>query len=197
MINLLPEEVRTEIVYGRRNWWLMQRLIAVFVVMSITASFGIAGAIYSKHIQRDVQDSIVDNKKKLENPRWTKVKSQNKDLNDQVGAISALLKQEVKFSEVIRSIAGSLPRGSVLSGGLTLTPKQTGAISLIIRTKSQDMTSSLVSALTTSPGSPFKTAVINNSSCDTKTSEVYKCSIQISAEFKDGIFLKPNAPGKV
>ena len=197
MINLLPEEVRTEIVYGRRNWWLMQRIIAVIFVMLILASFGIAGALYSKHIQRDVQDSIADNKSKLENPRWSKVINQNKDLNDQVGSISELFKREVKFSGVIRSIAGSLPRGSVLSGGLALTPTQTAAISLTIRTKSQDMTASLVSALTTSQDSPFKSAVINNSSCDSKSSEFYKCTIQISAEFKDGIFLKPKAPGKV
>lgn len=196
MINLLPEEIRTEIVYGRRNWWLMQRLVAVVCVMFITAGFGIAGAVYSNHIQNDVQNSIADNKNKLENPRWAKVKSQNKDLNDQVGAITALLKQEVKFSEVIRSIAGSLPQGSVLSGGLALTPNQSGAISLTVRTKSQDMTASLVSALTKSNGTPFKTAVINNSSCDAKSADDYKCTIQLSAEFRDGVFLKPKAAGK-
>ncbi len=186
MINLLPEETRTEIMYGRRNLWILHRLLAVFCVMIVIVGLAGVGTKYAIDSQKQVQSSISQNNTQLESGRWGKVMAQDHELGKKVEAVAQVLDQEVRFSEIVHAIATTMPDGSILTGGLSLAPNQSGPVNLTIKTKNQEMIPSLASTLTTATGSPFKTAVINNTNC--APSGDYPCTAQITATFKDNVF---------
>lgn len=118
MINLLPNAIREEHVYGRRN----KKLVALIALIAGTA---IAVAIiilfslsYLEAEKQSTQEAIDDNKAVI-----SQLESETSDLStvaSKLGTTYKLFDESIKFSEIIPQIGSVLPQGTVIDG-LSLT----------------------------------------------------------------------------
>ena len=56
MINLLPTELKEEIVYGRRNRILSRWVVSVFIVIAAVAAMTVFGQLYINKNVRSFRD---------------------------------------------------------------------------------------------------------------------------------------------
>ncbi len=127
MINLLPNNIREEYSFGRRN----KKLLALIVLVAGTA-MAVAGIMLFnlKYIDEEaasVQNSIDENSVIVKN-----LESQTSDLGEVAGRLSStqkLFEQSIQFSEIIPEIGSVLPAGSIIDG-LLLTGGSTDPLQL-------------------------------------------------------------------
>jgi hypothetical protein len=136
MINLLPNSIREEHTYGRRN----RMLVALILLIAGTATMVVAIMLFNlvsvKNDTNDVQSAIDQNKLLIAN-----LESETSDLSKVSTRLSTtykLFEGSIKFSELIPKIGSVLPSGTII-GGLSLTGGSTDPLQLNVSLKSPDL----------------------------------------------------------
>jgi Tfp pilus assembly protein PilN len=113
MINLLPPEQKQSIKYGRLNVALTRYIsLTLLVIMALLVVFFI-GAQRLDNTQEEIWAQVENDRAEVE--ELLGYQDEAKEIADDVDTLSKILKREVKFSDLLTSIGGVMPSGSVLT----------------------------------------------------------------------------------
>ncbi len=184
MINLLPPEQKTALLYARRNTLLarwLAGLLGTFVLITVTVLFG---SVYLKteskryaHISEGTRQELKD-----QNLEETQAKVQN--LSGKLKLISQVLSQQIIFSGLIKQIGAVMPEHAVLSN--VDISKVAGGIDLTANTSDYTTATQVQVNLTDPSNKLFDKADIVSVNCNGSIPN-YPCTVVLRA-----LFLKNN-----
>lgn len=157
MINLLPLELRTQRLYGRKNRVLIGYVIAL-VVTALLVAVVMVGSL--KFFGTD--DTALRNEIEQNNSTIGVLQVKTTDLNktvDKLETVNKLYEGSISFSELVPKIGSLLPEGTILNG-LSLTEDNTDALTLDVDLENPELTAILVRNLVDSD--IFEAADIGN-----------------------------------
>lgn len=133
MINLLPPEIRSSLVYARKNTLLRRTSLSLGAVLIVITLTYLGGLIVLRQTSNKVSKQVESNRTQLEIQDQAKIKKDVENLSGTLKLVVDVLSKEVLFSSLLKQIGSVMPRGSVLttlsinelSGGLELQAKTT------------------------------------------------------------------------
>ena len=135
MINLLPEDIKSQIVYARKNARLV-RFVFVGIIGLVSVGLATAGGtIIIANAEKNLNSTLAANNTNL--PAIKLTEGQVNDLSDKIKGISAVLSREVKFSDILRYMGGTLPSGTILTN-LSLSNKLAGTLNIDVASTTYD-----------------------------------------------------------
>lgn len=114
MINLMPPKQKQDIKFGSYNVNIIQYSILVIAIGLALASVITFGIQIVRSDENTLNKSIAQ--KELQLTEYEDDNVRAVALTKKIDTISSLLKDEVKFSELIQEIGGLLPNGARLTG---------------------------------------------------------------------------------
>lgn len=114
MINLLPNEMREEREYGRKNRVLLGYSFAVMTTVILVSVIMIGSLQFIGRDTEQIQQTIVENEADI--VRLEREIMDLRDVSTRLQSAGKLYEQSVIFSELIPRIGGILPQGSVING---------------------------------------------------------------------------------
>lgn len=188
MINLLPPNVKENIVYARRNTQLRKWFIALLI--SIVGIIGLIGAGHT-YLQQSINSNTRLVQKGNENLQSQKLEDTQKkvqDLTDNLKLVVQVLQREVLFSKLLSQVGAALPGGSVLTN-LNINKVQ-GGIDLQAGTKDYQTATQVQVNLQDPRNKIFDKADIVNIQCSNVSTpsadpikNQYPCTVQLRALF--------------
>lgn len=183
MINLLPPDIKTGYIYGRKNVtlrkWLLMFAIALIGLGAIT-TYGLL-AIKQSSFEYDKKISAAQ--KQLDDNDYEGTQQKVKDMTGSLKLVVKVLGQEVLFSKLLQKIATTIPPNASLTG-LNISQVQGG---IDISATAQDyQTATQVQVNLADPKNEiFSKADILSISCSPAgtASGPYPCSVNIRALF--------------
>jgi Tfp pilus assembly protein PilN len=123
MINLLPDNMKTEIQAARTNVTLVKYIIVL--CLGIVFLCSISAVVYFTLLsaKESAEAIIADNAAKSSS--YNSVRTQANSLRSDLASVKTLLDQEVVYTKVITNIAKIMPSGVVLDA-LSLSPATLG-----------------------------------------------------------------------
>ncbi len=125
MINLLPEKLKKDYVYARRN-----KVLRKYLVISIIGSAGLMliatfGLILYKNNWNNNQSQINSIQNKLNSENIASTNTQITNFSNTFKLVTKVLSQEILFSKMITAIGASMPSDTALTG-LSMNNTSTG-----------------------------------------------------------------------
>lgn len=157
MINLIPDKIKSDRKYARLNILIARHLSGLALIAVLAVGFMISGVQLMRTDEAEVKEKLAV--KEAEYEPLKQYEDEAKELNAEVKTIQSLFAREVKFSELLVSIASSIPTGSRLTS-LSLTGGSTAPINISARVPSQEGAAVLRKSLVESD--IFEAADINN-----------------------------------
>lgn len=184
MINLLPDHIKENVAYARRNTKL-RRWMGAFIVSIIgIAVITILGLFYIRQNINSLSSQIERTQQELNKQQQDKVQKQVTDISNSLKLVVQVLSREVLFSKLISQIAVAIPSNAVLTD-LDISKTQ-GGIDLSAAAVDYS-TATQVQVNLQDPGNKiFDKADIQNISCNKSSSNVskrYPCAVTIRAQF--------------
>jgi hypothetical protein len=125
MINLLPENIKSEIIYGRRNRILAHWIMAVAVVIIGVSGMTVFGQIFINKNIHSLQSFAKTTQQRITDQNLAATQVQIKSLSDNFTTVTQLLSKQLLFSKMFVKIGGIIPSGAILSG-ITLSSTDSG-----------------------------------------------------------------------
>lgn len=114
MINLLPPKHKVTTRIARSNTILRRYVELIIISMVVIATSLFAAYYFLQRQQQNVRSTLETNQKKV--AELEPVQKEAEELSATVNTISGLFSQNVKFSEMLTKIGGTMPPGTVLTG---------------------------------------------------------------------------------
>ncbi|GAC1391195.1 MAG: hypothetical protein NVSMB46_02810 [Candidatus Saccharimonadales bacterium] len=205
MINLLPPENRSAIIYARKNTHLLHWVLGVIAGIIVIVLVVGAGIVYMKQTDNSYQSQISATQQQLKVENIDATQKHVDDITNSLKLVVQVLSREVLFSKLIAQIGSALPSGTVLTG-LSINSVQ-GGIDLNARATSYVAATQVQLNLQDIRNKIFDKADIVDASCNfsdnqSTINKAYPCSIKIRAQFSSNnpfLFIHPPAvtPPKV
>lgn len=204
MINLMPPEAKTNILYARRSLHLLHWTIGSLMVIVAMAATVILGGIYIDNAKNHLNQSIAGTKDTITTQKLDAVKTQAENLSSGVKIVVQTLSKEVLFSKLIKQLGGLMPTGATLTslqlsnkinGGLDLTANAADATSATqVQVNLQDAKNGLFDKVDTVSVTCSDPNTVNSAGEPTR----YPCQIVIRALFKKdaAVTFLANPPAK-
>lgn len=123
MINLLPDDYKSEIRAARTNVLLM-RYIAILVVAITTLGGLVTGSYFVLNTARDsAQAKVNENQQRV--AEYSSIKASADSFRSDLSTVKTILQQDISFSKLVYKIADAVPSNVVLDS-LTLDPNTFG-----------------------------------------------------------------------
>lgn len=148
MINILPEDIKRQIDYSRRNVIARKYLVVICLIILITGASLVISHEYANQQIAKYEENLQERTNKAE--QYKDLESSVDKLNSQIRTIEALLSQRPRFSVLLEDLAGVLPSGSYLNG-IQLSEEIDQPLQLTITVPSQDQSVRVRNALLQSP----------------------------------------------
>ncbi len=211
MINLLPQELRENTIYARRNTQLLRWVIILIGVIAGIFLVVLFGQLYIKQSSKSYSSQIEQTREQLKVQKLEETQKKVESISGSIKLAVQVLSKQVLFSSVLKQIGAAVPEGAVftglsinkLQGGLDLTAAATDYNTATqVQLNLQDPNNKIFEKAdivsvqcSTSGGSTTNTntGVSSSSDLDTK----YPCKITIRALFaQNNPFLFINSPGQ-
>jgi Tfp pilus assembly protein PilN len=114
MINLVPDDTRQELRYGRHNLIILRYFLALLIIAAAIAATFMVGILALNRESDRINSKLEQQNAQL--TAYSEVLSEAKSLSDTIKTIEALLNREVKFSQLLTDIAALVPAGASLDG---------------------------------------------------------------------------------
>lgn len=129
MINLLPPDSKSTLVYARRNTQLIRFVIGLAIgALGIIIVVGFSMLYLDREIN-SYKSSIAQAEKDLKAQKETQVVAEVQSISESLNLVVNVLNQEILFSNLIQEIGSVMPAGTVLKD-LSLSNELTGALTL-------------------------------------------------------------------
>lgn len=125
VINLLPDRVKSEIIYARKNRVLLLWLMAVAIVIAGVGGMTIFGQIFINKNIDSMQSITKTTQQRIADQDLSATQAEIKSLSDNFTTVTQLLSQQLLFSTMFAKIGNVIPQGAILSG-ITLSTTNTG-----------------------------------------------------------------------
>ncbi len=202
MINLLPPQTKSSLLYARRNVvlrkWLMALALALVGVGALV-TFGLLDLQQSIH---DYERQVVTIQNTLKKEKLAETEKQVKDISSSLRLATQVLSNEVLFSKLITQIGAAMPAGAVLAG-LSINDT-TGGLNLVANAKDYTTASQVQVNLSNSKNKIFAKADIVSITCQAARPQdkpnPYPCTINVRALFNSNnqfLFINQNPTNKV
>jgi Tfp pilus assembly protein PilN len=198
VINLIPPDVKQNIVYARHNS-ILRRWIGVFIASIV--GVGIITVFGVFYMNQSVSSLTADNaktKQDLEKQKINDVQKQVQDISNTLTLTVQVLSREILFSSLIKQITKAIPDGSILTG-LEISQVQ-GGIDLNFVAKDYNTATQIQVNLQDPSNKIFdKSDIISITCSKTGGSTVagYPCTVPIRALFsKNNPYLFINSGAK-
>ncbi|HUP26305.1 MAG TPA: hypothetical protein VM124_01500 [Candidatus Limnocylindrales bacterium] len=128
MINLLPPNVKENILYARRNTRLRRWIMGLLFSIAIIAATVGMGYLYLQRSINSYAVQVSQGEDQLKAQKLEETQTQVQDLTNSLKLVVQVLSREILFSKLLTQVGAALPNGSVLtdlsinkvSGGLDL-----------------------------------------------------------------------------
>jgi cell division protein FtsL len=178
MINLLPQNIREERQFGRRNRLLFSYVVALLVTAGLVAAVLVGSIGFVGRDEAKIKQEIADSQNKVLN-----LEGEIKDLSSvatRLTAVDRLYESSISFSELIPEIGSLLPQGSVING-LSLAGGNTDPLTLDVNLISADLAPVLQQNLIQSE--LFEAADVNSITPRGDDTDAYKFGASVSVSF--------------
>ncbi len=139
MINLLPPDVKENMVYARRNTRLRHWIVAVmFGVFGILVIVGV-GQLYLQQSINSYSQQVAAGESELKAQKLDETQTKVQQLSGDLKLVVSVLQKEILFSKLLAQIGAALPTGSVLTN-LSINKVQGGLDLQAATTNSQTAT---------------------------------------------------------
>lgn len=144
MINLLPDSIRQERRFGRLNVFLFKQVIGIGAVAALAVGFMLSGLQLVKNDEQEIANSIETLTAQYQ--ELSDAELEAKDVNQRLASINTLFEREVKFSDLLQEIAGSIPLNTRLKS-LSLTGDKSEPLQIVAEVARQDLAAVLQKSL--------------------------------------------------
>lgn len=181
MINLLPPELADGIRYGRRNGAIRKWLLGIVLATSGLLIIIAAGWLYIDNQAKSLVSELTAKEQQLQAQKLSEVQKEADEITTSIKTIDQVLRQEIRFSDLIQEIGQVMPPGTILSG-LVLKNKIDGALDLIANTRDDIGAAQIAANLGDPKNGLFSSVDIVTINCTTGVN-VYKCIASFRALF--------------
>lgn len=168
MINLLPENLKEEVIYGRRNRLLVRWLAAVSLVIFIVAAMTMFGQYYVNLNVKSLQSVAKVTQERIASQNLASIQKDVQSLSNNFTTVTQLLSKQLIFSKLITKIGSIIPNGAILSG-ITLSTSNSALDLNVIATDREAATQAFVNISDPKNGL-FDKADLISVNCTVKTS---------------------------
>ena len=185
MINLLPPNVKEDILYARRNKKLLGWVLAILVsIIGILAIIGF-GQIYLTQSVKSYASQIEEGQERLRIQKLDETQKRVGEISGNLKLVVQVLSREILFSKVLRQVGAAIPSGAILTE-LNIV-KVEGGIDLTFEAKDYQTGSQILLNLQDSTNKIFDSADIEEIKCaaETPNGQTYPCQVSIRALFGD------------
>lgn len=185
MINLLPRQVKDDVLYAKRNTKLVRWLIAIAVAGAGAILIMAFGQLYLTQTAKTYTKQIEEGQQRLRNQKLEETQTRVSEISGNLKLVVQVLSREVLFSKVLRQVGAAIPSGAVLTN--LRIDKVEGGIDLTFEAKDYQTGSQIVLNLHDPENKIFEKADIEQISCDTELQEsrTYLCQVTVRALFGD------------
>ncbi len=189
MINLMPDYMRQEVGYARRNYVLLKWLMTVGVVITAIGLMTVFGQYYINHNTKSLQATAEITQARIDSQDLQETQASIQGLSNNFITITQLLKRQLLFSKMFVKIGSIIPQGAVLSG-ITLSTTTSAAIDLNVITINRDVATLAFVNISDPTNGLFDKADLLSTSCTTVTAQTeglsakYPCSATIKVVIK-------------
>ena len=189
MINLMPDDMRQEINYARRNYLLLKWMSAIFVVIVFVGLMTIFGQYYIKSNTQNLQKTAEITEARINSHNLSSTRTSIQNLSNNFVTITQLLKKQLLFSKMFVKIGSIIPQGAILRG-ITLSPTTSAAIDLNVIAVNREAATLAFVNISDPQNGLFDKADLLSVSCNDITAETeassakYPCSSIIKVVIK-------------
>ncbi len=195
MINLMPPAKKSEIIYARRNSFLIRWLMGICLAALGIALITGAGLFYLKQDSKSHQDSIRDTRALLAEQKEAETIKRAEEMSGTLQLAVDVLSKEILFSKLLQKIAQVIPPGTVLKS-LSLDSELQGGLDLEVSASSYATGVRAQVNLADPNNGIFERADLGDVTCLTNPEEPtdYPCTATMRALFDQdhNAFLKLN-----
>jgi hypothetical protein len=191
MINLMPPQAKTAIIYARRNLRLLHWTIGSICIIIAMGATVVVGGFYIDGTKHSLTNSIEQTKSTIQAQKLDQVQAQAQALSSGLKLVVQILSKEVLFSKLLKQLGTLMPAGATL-GNVQLSNTVNGALDLTANAIDYKSATQLQVNLEDPKNNLFDKVDTTSLSCsDTSQSSGsstvdsrYKCQITIRALFK-------------
>lgn len=110
MINLMPNDIKEQLIYGRRNRLLLRWLFAVFVVIVVVVAMTVFGQFYINRNINSLQAVAKTTKQRIEEQNLATVQKDILALSNNFKIVTQLLSKQLLFSKMFVKIGGIISK---------------------------------------------------------------------------------------
>jgi hypothetical protein len=178
MINLLPFDLRSDRLYGRRNRVLVGFVVSLLITAGLVSFIMLGGLRFVGSEENTLKAEIEKN-----NVQVLELEAEIKDVSSvaaRLTAVDKLFDSSILFSELVPEIGSLLPKGSIINS-LALTGGNTDPLTLDVSIASAGLAPVLQSNLVQSE--LFEAADVNSISPIGSSETVYQFNASVSVSF--------------
>ncbi|HUD03291.1 MAG TPA: hypothetical protein VMR51_00645 [Patescibacteria group bacterium] len=116
MINLLPDQIKKEIIYGRRNRVLLHWIMSVIIVIAGVGGMTVFGELFINKNVHTLQSVAKLTQARISDQNLTSTQTDIQNLSNNFKTVTQLLSKQLLFSKLFVKIGGIIPNGAILSG---------------------------------------------------------------------------------
>jgi HAMP domain-containing protein len=189
MINLMPDYLRQEVGYARRNYVLLKWLMAIGVAIIAVGLMTMFGQYYINRNTKSLQATAEITQTRINSQNLQETQADIQGLSNNFITITQLLKRQLLFSKMFVKIGGIIPQGAILRG-ITLSTTTSAAIDLNVIAANREAATLAFVNISDPTNGLFDKADLLSVSCSTVTAETealsarYPCSAMIKVVIK-------------
>ncbi len=185
MINLLPPDIKQEILYARRSTRLRKWSFSLFGTALVIVGVVMVGQMYLQQSINTYSQQVKQGQQALKDQKLDETQKKAEELSDSIKLVTQVLQREILFSKLLVQIGSVLPNGSILTNlGID---KVQGGIELQADAVNYQTGTQVQLNLQDPDNKIFDKADLLNIQCDSATSDPlkkqYPCLVQIKALF--------------
>lgn len=189
MINLLPPDIRDDVMYARRNTLLMRWLVALLVGLAGIILVVLAGLFYIDRSTKQMGKQVERSQQELQLQKVEETQQRTEQMSNNFKLVTQVLSKQVLFSEVLTQVGAVMPSGTALAN-LNVSQLEGGIDLQIVAVDYTSATQAQVN-LEDPRNKLFSQVDIVNISCSDSPNEesIYPCTGRLRA-----LFNKDNNP---
>ena len=193
MINLLPPEVKTMRLYGRRNRTLMRWSAFCLAAMAGLIIIVGGGFFFITQSEKSAQRSKAQVEEAIKAAKLDEVEKQYAAFSSNLKTVTQILSKQILFSDLVQKIGSVIPSGVTLNS-VSLSDAD-NALTLDFKLPNPGLAPTLQVNLENEKNELFEKADILQVSCTTDSvTKVQSCTAQVRALYrKDAKFLFLNS----